>query len=302
MCSYKDHGVGAEKRGGFGSVLWSATLSRRSIGDRYLAAAPPMKRNPPVKLVPATPKPKTKPRHKERSALDKPFDAFRVVVGLLAGTGDPGTFESYEASFHGFQHELWKPETRKALADEDLARCKKLSTGLDRDETPAFTDDDAKALIPHLDWLDKACVGVLATTVPELAKAAKKLLLSLSATTYMKRLTGMEAIIAKRLRGVGDAGNEITRPVKRSRPGYVAPTRDNKKVLKTYVDEDVQVAFKAIATLNGKTSEELLRNVIAAVVEQYRQPGQVSAAAAKATERYKATLKKAALRLVSGMK
>lgn len=261
-----------------------------------------MKRNPPVKLVPASPKPKAKPPYKVSSALDKPFDAFRVVVGLLAGLDDPATFESYEAAFVGFRDVLYNGEATKALAAEDLARCLKVSAGLDRDNTPKLTEDDAKALIPLLDWLDKAYVGVLATTVPELAKAAKKLLLSLSATTYMKRLTGMEAIIAKKLRGIGDAGNELTRPVKRSRPGYVPPARDNKKVLKTFVDEPMQTAFKAIAELNGTTSERLLRDVVAALVEQYQSPGQVNAAAAKTVERYQATLKKAALRLVPGAK
>ena len=89
---------------------------------------------------------------------------------------------------------------------------------------------------------------------------------------------------------------------KRSRAGYVAPTRDNKKVLKTYVDEPTQTAFKAIAELNGTTSEGLLRDVVTALVEQYQTPGQVNAAAAKTVERYQATLKKIALRLVPGAK
>jgi hypothetical protein len=261
-----------------------------------------MKRNPPVKLVPASSKPKAKPRLKGRSVFDKPFDAFRVVVGLLAGTDDPGTFESYEAAFGGFRNVLYNGEATKALAAEDLARCLKVSAGLDRDNTPKLTDDDAKALIPLLDWLDKACVGVLATTVPELAKAAKKLLLSLSATTYMERLTGREAIIAKELRGIGKAGNELTRPVKRSRPGYVAPTRADKKALLTYVSESDHTDFKAIAKLNGTTTEGLLRDAVAAIVEQYKKPGQVNEAVAETVERYRTTLRKTALRLVPGAK
>lgn len=261
-----------------------------------------MKRTPPVKLVSPSPTPKAKPRQEVRSASDKPFDALRVVVGLLRGQDDPTTFESYEVALGGFRDALFDGEATKTLAAEDLARCLKVFAWLDRDNTPKLTDDDAKALMPLLDWLDKACHGNVFADAPELLKAATKLLLSLSTTTYMKRLKGVEVIIAKMLRGIGDAGDELTRPVKRSRPGYVPPTRENKKVLKTFVDEPMQSAFKAIAELNGTTSEALLRDVVAALVEQYQTPGQVNAAAARTAKRYEATLKKAALRLVSGMK
>jgi hypothetical protein len=98
------------------------------------------------------------------------------------------------------------------------------------------------------------------------------------------------------------AGTQITRPVKRSRPGYVAPTRDNKKALLTYVSESDHSDFKAIAKLNGTSTEALLRDAVAAIVEQYKKPGQVNEAVAETVERYRNTLRKTALRLVPGAK
>ena len=79
-------------------------------------------------------------------------------------------------------------------------------------------------------------------------------------------------------------------------------SRDIKKVLKAFVDEPMQTAFKAIAELNGTTSEGLLRDAVAAIVAQYKEPGQANATAAKTAARYQATLKKAARRLIPDLK
>jgi hypothetical protein len=97
------------------------------------------------------------------------------------------------------------------------------------------------------------------------------------------------------------AREEVVRRVRHRPPGYVPKCRADKKTLATYVTDDVHEAFKAIAQLNGTTSDALLRDMVTAVVEQYQKPGQVQEAMAESVERYQGTLSKAALRLVGGV-
>lgn len=203
---------------------------------------------------------------------------------------DPATFESYAAAHSTFRDVLYDGATGRALAPEDLTRCLKLFTILDPDQTPKLTDEVTQKLIPLLVWLNEAGDQSLGS-VPKLADAARTLLEKLASTTVAQPRSPMEAAIAKKLSTTA-AGKEMTQRFVRDIPDLVVPTNDNKRQLKTAVDADIMQAFKAIATLNGKSSETLLRDIVVAVVAQYQELDPSRTAVAVSTKRARSTAPK----------
>jgi hypothetical protein len=223
------------------------------------------------------------------------FDALRIVTGLVAGQSDPTTFELYAIAHSAFRDQLYDGTTGRKLADEDFKRCLKIFATLDRDNSPQLTDDTAKTLIPLLGWLhqagDTSLVGA-----PKLAHAAKVLLETLNTRTVPNQPSRVEAAIARGLRQTTrPAGAEITRRGVTALPRFSVPNNDNSttmKLVKTYVPENIMLGLKAVAVLQGTTTEHLLRDLVTAVVTQYQKPAPLDGVVVRTVKNYQSRFRK----------
>lgn len=223
------------------------------------------------------------------------FDALRIVTGLVAGQSDPATFESYATAHGAFRDQLHDGTTGRKLADDDFKRCLKIFATLDRDNSPQLTDDNAKALIPLLGWLHQAGDTSLAGA-PKLAHAAKTLLETLNTTTVPTQPSRVEAAIARGLRQTTrPAGVEITRRGVTALPRLGMANNDNTtnmKLVKTHISEDMLLGLKAVAVLQGTTTEHLLRDLVTAVVTQYQKSTPLDGVVVRTVKNYQSRFRK----------